>query len=189
MRELDIVLVALLVSAAGLTALQQRRRQPIPTRTILTVLGLSSLLSCGYAALDAYQVMTLQPTTVSITTTGVALSGEANFGVYWDVTGSRPVKEIAWGTLEPGQVGNATFFVRNEAISEIYCAVTWTEGSWQPAGASQYFDLTWDFGDKPLRSNRARRVTLQLQVKPDIVDVEEFGFDIVITAQGEPFTG
>ena len=189
MRELDIVLVALLVSAAGLTALQQKRRQPIPTRTILTVLGLSSLLSCGYAAFAAYQVMTLQPPTVSIKTTGVVLSGEAKFGVYWDVTGSRPVKEIAWGTLEPGKVGNATFYVKNEASSEIYCAVTWIEEAWQPAGASQYFDLTCDFGDKPLKPNRARKVTLQLHVNQNIVDVKEFSFDMVITAKGEPFTG
>ena len=133
--------------------------------------------------------MSLESISLAFPTSGVILSGEANFGAYLDVTGTREVKEIAWGTLKPGQAGNATFYVRNEAISEIYCAVTWAEETWQPQNASQYFELTWNFDDRPLKPNRARKVKLELHVSPEIQGVGEFSFNIIITGQGEPFTG
>lgn len=183
---MDIVLAFLLAGAAGIAVTE--RVKPLSRKTILAALGISTLLGGAYAGMDASRAE-LQPMALAIPTSGVALSGEASFGVYWDVTGTRQVTEIAWGTLEPGQVGNSTFYVRNEAISEIYCAVTWREGSWQPVNASLYFELTWDYGEEPLSPNRARKVTLRLQVSPEIQGVEDFSFDIIITGQGDPFTG
>lgn len=158
-------------------------------KAIAFLLAVFAVVGGGFASLDAWRMMGLGFISLVIPTSGVTLSGEANFGVYWDVTGTREVKEIAWGTLEPGQVGNSTFYVRNEAFSEIYCAVTWAEETWRPQNASQYFELTWDFGDRPLSPNRARKVKLELHVSPEIQGVEEFSFDILITAQTEPFLG
>ena len=188
LRALDIVLLFLLGGVSVLTALQQVRVTFSPSRGFIAgTLAVLSLLGAGYAAYDS--LVNLEPATRIVPTIGVVLEGTANFGVYWDVTGTREVKEIAWGTLEPGQVGNSTFYVRNEATSEIYCAVTWIEETWQPPDASQYFELTWNFEDEPLKPNRARKVKLELHVSPEIHGVGEFSFNIIITGQGEPFTG
>lgn len=122
-----------------------------------------------------------------IPTSGVMMAGAVPFGVYWDPTGTRPVTSIEWGNLWPGQTRNATFYVRNEGSSPIYCSASWNETSWKPANASRFFDMTWNFGGAPLAPSRARKVTLALHVHKDVWGVETFSFDIVISAQNEPY--
>jgi len=122
-----------------------------------------------------------------IPSSGVITAGVLPFGVYWDPTGTKQVTSISWGTLSPGQTGNATLYVRNEGAAPIYCAVDWVASSWIPQNASQFFTLTWNFGRAPLYPQRSRKVLVQLYVKPNISGIETFSFDIVINAQDEPY--
>lgn len=131
----------------------------------------------------------LQRYSIPIATSGITSSGEFAAGVYADVTGAMRLTQINWGTLAPGQTGNATFYVKNEASVPIYCAISWIDSTWDPPAAKQYFTLVWNFGDAPLGVNRARRVTLQLKVSPSIQGITDFKFNMTVTAQDEPFLG
>lgn len=134
------------------------------------------------SSVGVYDYVTLIRLDKSIPSSGLVLGGTADFGCYWDVTATREVTEIEWGTLNPGDNGTVSFYVRNEATQPIHCFISWIEESWLPEGASQYFTLTWNFGENPLGVNRARRVVLELHVSPDITEITDFSFNILISA-------
>ena len=140
-------------------------------------------------AMGAYDYMAFDPEarSVSIYSVGIVLEGDVAFGVYWDATATSAVTSVEWGELEPGQTGNVTFYIKNEGPSNLYATMLWTETSWDPPDAFQYFDLTWDFGDKFVKSGFGQKVRLQLQVHNDIIGIEGFSFDIVITGDNDPF--
>jgi hypothetical protein len=142
-------------------------------------------------AIGAYDYMAFDPTPSSVTiyAVGVVLTGNVSFGVYWDPTALNPVTHIDWGELEPGQLANKTIYIKNEGDVTIYATTFWDEESWTPTGGCQYFDLSWDFGNKTVRPNFARRVILQLHVHDDIMGITDFSFDIVIDADDTPYSG
>lgn len=140
-------------------------------------------------AVGVYDYMAFDPeaSSVSIYSVGIVLEGDVLFNTYWDATATSEVTSVEWGELEPGQTGNVTFYIKNEGLSNLYANMTWTEGSWDPPDAFQYFDLTWDFEDKFVKPGFGQRVRLQLHVHSDIAGVTGFSFDIVITGDNEPF--
>ena len=140
-------------------------------------------------AVGVYDYMAFDPEarSVSIYSVGIVLEGDVLFNVYWDATATSEVTVLEWGELEPGQTGNVTFYIKNEGFSNLYATMSWTEGSWDPPDAFQYFDLTWDFEDKFVKPSFGQRVRLQLHVHSDIIGIEGFSFDIVITGDNEPF--
>lgn len=141
------------------------------------------------STIGIYDYVTVARHERCIPSSGLILGGTSDFGCYWDVTATREVTEVEWGTLEPGVNGIVSFYVKNEATQPIYCAISWIEESWQPEGANQYFELTWDFGENPLGVNRARKVLLKLHVHPDITEITDFSFNILIFAQDESWLG
>ncbi|KKL01322.1 hypothetical protein LCGC14_2627110 [marine sediment metagenome] len=151
-----------------------------------TLLSILALFGSGVAGYD-YMAFDAVPQTTSIQTVGIMLAGDADFGVYWDSTATNPVTGIEWGELEPGLTGSSTFYIKNEGASNLYAEAVWTIASWIPSGASQYFDLTWDFDTKMLRPGFAQRTVLELHVHDDITGIEDFSFEIIITSDDQPF--
>lgn len=194
LRFADLVLIALVIGAQIAHLLFELRPKVFKTGDLFTgnffalILGAFLIIGCVWGAYD-WRSFQYESRGRTIPTSGVLLAGELSFSVNWDVTGTRPVTKIEWGILEPGDTGNVTLWLKNEASVPIYAKIEQNEESWQPPGAGQYFDLTWDFGQVPLGSNRVRKVILQLHVHQDITEITDFSFDIVITVDDQPFTG
>lgn len=156
------------------------------TNFIIIIMAISGLLGMAIGGIDS---MIFDPKTnlYTIGTVGLILEGDVLFGVYWDATATSAVISMEWGELEPGQTGNVTLYIKNEGASNLYAEAVWNTTTWDPPGADQYFDLTWDFDTKMLRPGFAQRTLLQLHVHDDIAGITDFSFDIVITGDNEPF--
>jgi len=156
-------------------------------KIIMTAMSIATTSISGISTWNATAVSEAERIAISIPSSGLTLAGSIAFNVYYDVTGTRVVKEISWGELKPGQTGNFTAYLKNEGNMPLYAEITWNETSWKPANASQFFSISWNFGSNPLSPNRARKIMIQLHVGSNIHDITEFSFDVVIISQDEPF--
>jgi len=103
-------------------------------------------------------------------------------GVYWDSNCSLPVSSIDWGLVEPGLASNVTFYIRNEGN---YAVTLFLEAeNWDPENASDYLTLKWDYAGQIIGLDEIVGVTLSLWASPDIADVADFRFDVVISGTG-----
>lgn len=188
-RFVDLVLITLIIGAAITYLLFELKPKTFGTKDVLALFfGAFLIFGLLWGTYD-WGTFQYEMESKAIPTSGVLLAGELSFSVSWDVTGTSPATEVQWGTLEPDDTGSVTLWVKNEAPVPVYAKLEWNEASWQPAGGDQYFDLSWDFGQNPLGSNRVRKVVLQLHVHEDITGITDFSFDIVITVDDQPFTG
>jgi hypothetical protein len=100
-------------------------------------------------------------------------------GVYWDNNCSVAVSSIDWGLVEPGLASDVTFYIRNEgnfAVTLFLGAENWT-----PENASDYLTLDWDYAGQIIGPGETVQVTLSLLASPDIEDVTDFGFDVILS--------
>lgn len=100
-------------------------------------------------------------------------------GVYWDSNCSKPVPSIDWGLVEPGLASDVTFYIRNEGTF----AATLFLGAenWSPENASDYLTLDWDYAGQTISLGETVQVTLSLLASPDIEDISDFGFDVILS--------
>ena len=101
---------------------------------------------------------------------------------YADYTGKIKVTEINWGMLSPGEVGQATLFLKNPGNSPVN--LTLLSENWTPDNAENFIMLTWNWDMSPLNSSETREFHLYLTVASEIHDIEEFSFDIILIARG-----
>jgi len=52
--------------------------------------------------------------------------------------------------------------------------------NWNPSGASNYLQLSWDYNGSTIVSGEVRQITLTLSVSPSASGIDGFSFDIVI---------
>lgn len=154
------------------------------SNVIVSIMLTAGLLGAGIGFADSL-IFNPVTDTVIIPSSGIMLVGEVDFGIYWDVTATSKVTRVEWGDLQPGDVGVVEFWIRNEGNSDLYCD-TGTD-VWVPSGSEQYFDLTWNFGDTPIRQYRPRKVVMELHVHSDITGIHEFTFDIIVYGDTVPF--
>ena len=100
-------------------------------------------------------------------------------GVYWDSNCSKLVSSIDWGLVEPSLASNVTFYIRNEGNF----AVTLFLGAenWNPENASDHLTLKWDYAGQIITPSETVHVTLSLLASPDIEDITDFNFDVIIS--------
>ncbi len=103
-------------------------------------------------------------------------------GVYWDQDCTDAVSSISWGTIEPGTSVDRTIYIRNEGNTA--ATLSMTTSNWNPTEASSYITLVWDYADQTLSVDQVIQVELTLSVSPDISGINNFSFDITITAIG-----
>ena len=79
-------------------------------------------------------------------------------------------------------------YLRNEGnvpVTLYFSSQAWSFGDYignTPAqDYQQYFSLTWDYDNSALQVNQVRPVIFTLTIRPDIVDVVTFSFDLVVT--------
>jgi hypothetical protein len=98
--------------------------------------------------------------------------------VYSDGDLTSVLHEIAWGTLDPGETRSYTAWVKNSG-NDAQKLVMWTEG-WVPVAAQNSISLSWDYGDEWIQVGASVPVVFTLSVDPDIVDVVNFSFEVVV---------
>jgi hypothetical protein len=103
-------------------------------------------------------------------------------GVYWDSGCKSPVSYIDWGIIEPGVPANATIYIRNEGNVPVNISLETV--NWSPLNASSHIELDWNYTGQLLMTSESIQVTLALLVSPVVEKVDDFSFDIVITAIG-----
>ena len=97
---------------------------------------------------------------------------------YWNEACTQPVSEILWGTLEPGESANRTFYIVNTGNTALTLHLR--TASWSPAEAETFISLTWDSEGFSLEAGAKRLVNLTLTVSSMIRGVDSFTFDIIL---------
>lgn len=103
-------------------------------------------------------------------------------GVYWDANCSSPVYSLDWGSVTPGSIKNQTVFIRNEGNEPSTLFLNTT--NWNPAKASDYITLTWDYNGYILYPDQTTKVMLTLSIAPTTEGIKDFNFDIIIGVNG-----
>jgi len=111
--------------------------------------------------------------------TNIASMIAIDFDVTWDITGTQSCTEVNWGTLKPGSNKSITLYIRNTGSAKLSGSFNTTD--WIPVIASNYITLTWNFGEAPLYPNRIRTTIFTLSISPDIMNITDFSFSIIIT--------
>jgi hypothetical protein len=103
-------------------------------------------------------------------------------GVYSDQACNNPVTSISWGTIDPGSSINKTVYIKNTGNNAV--TLTLATSNWNPASASSYMTLTWDYNGQTINVNAVIQVKLTLSVLSTVSGITNFGFDITIVATG-----
>ncbi len=122
--------------------------------------------------------VTSQPSPTSPPT----VSTQFGFGVYSDQTCTSKVSNFDWGTLSPGTSKSITVYVRNEGGVSITLQKQMLNVN--PVNLGSYLTVDWDYNGQMLAAGQILRVTLVLRVSSQIVGINNFGFDVVVTATG-----
>lgn len=102
--------------------------------------------------------------------------------IYWDQQGTQTATEIQWGILEPGKTASKVLFIKNK--SNVMANLTLGVEDFDPPTAADYITLSWDYDGHKFNPDEIIAVTFYLEVSPDIRDIYEFSFYIVIIASG-----
>ena len=100
-------------------------------------------------------------------------------GAYWDITATKVCDIIDWGALSPGESKTVTVYLKNTGKAPVTGSYALT--GWTPPEAADYLSLEWDFGEQPLSPSRIRETHFTLTVSPDIHDITDFHFTIIVT--------
>jgi hypothetical protein len=121
-------------------------------------------------------------TSVSMYLSSVGTVKTLGVGVYWDSGCSQTVSGIDWGLAEPGAVKNVMVYMRNEGNAPITLSLH--TANWNPANATNYISLSWDYGGQTIGANQVVAVTLSLSISSNIQGITTFSFDIVVVGSG-----
>ena len=127
-----------------------------------------------FLASSAFSTSTIISTTGAVRAIGV--------GVYRDAGMTNRATTIDWGTLDPSTKKTVTLYIQN--IGSAAITLTQSTSNWNPSSASAYITLTWDYNGQAINAAASLRVTLTLTISSNIIGVDNFNFDIVITGTG-----
>ena len=106
-------------------------------------------------------------------------TGTSSIGIYWDSNCTNKVSSINWGMVELGSSKNVTVYVKN--TENVALTLSLSAENWNPANASKYMSLSWDYNGQPINPNTVIRITLTLTVFANVTGITDFSFDIIIT--------
>lgn len=138
----------------------------------LILVGYVLALSTLSQVMSSLQASTKVSNTGSLHTVGV--------GVYLDLPCANKVTSIDWGTLDPGSNVNKTVYIRNEGNAA--ATLSMSTSNWNPAAASSYMTLAWNYNGQTLAVGQVVQVKFTLAASSSITGVTTFSFDITIIA-------
>jgi hypothetical protein len=130
----------------------------------LSIFGVSAVL----------QFATKIGNTATVKTVGV--------GVFENVNCTVPLTSIDWGFLQPGQIANYSAYVLSE--SNVPITLSMYTADWNPANASEFIALTWNYAGKTISPHASVPVTFSLAVNASISGISTFSFDLWIVGSG-----
>jgi hypothetical protein len=103
------------------------------------------------------------------------------FGCYNDSQCNSALSSIDWGELSPGESVSYSFYVQNQADSAL-TGLSCQMLEVVPENADKFLSLDYSVSSKSLSKNEFTEVDLTLKVDPNIHDITEFSFDVLVTA-------
>jgi len=150
------------------------------TREKVFVVALASLVASTLGLAVFYSAVSLLQTESKISSGGTVKG--IGVMVYSDAECTNSVSSIEWGILEPDESKSRTFYIRNEGNSAVTLSLS-TE-NWNPASASEFITLSWDYGGQSINPDSVSEVTFTLAVSASVSGVTDFSFDILIVGSG-----
>jgi len=137
------------------------------------------VLSIGLvaASLVAFAMMQWSHRIRNITTLKVV-----GVGVYKDANFTLLVTEIDWGVVEAGETKDFSVYIKNE--SNVPLSLAMRTESWEPANASSFVSLAWDYSEELIPVDSSVPMTFTLSVDSAISGITSFSFTIVIIGSG-----
>ncbi len=165
-------------------------------RTIRQVGGESSVLDLEKAKLGLCLVALIcvcltVGAVIGMTLVQYRISGAGNIqlppkiNVYSDASCTVPVTSVDFGTFAPGDTVNRTIYLRNEGgVTGTYSLAT---ANWNPAIASQFLGLSWDYAGQSVAPGAVTKVVLHLHASTSLTNesgITNFSFDAIISLEG-----
>ena len=101
---------------------------------------------------------------------------------YWDGNLTDKVNVIDWGILEPGSQRNIEMYFYNEGNFAV--TLSKSTSNWNPAIASSYLTVSWNYNGQPIEAGENLPVALTLNVSTNVEGVTDFDFDIIVLGTG-----
>lgn len=141
---------------------------------VLYVLATIALIGLIFGA-SVYAVVQYQ---ASIHTTGTIKT--VGVKIYSNPELSDELVTIDWGLRPPGSEVSVEMWVQNTGNSPV--TLTFYTDNWNPAAASDYMTLSWDYAGQTINPNAAQKIILTLSVSAEISGITNFSFDITVVA-------
>jgi hypothetical protein len=151
----------------------------IDRRRIVTWISLALVLSALGIGLFR-TALSLQQSTRTISNAGSVVG--VGVGIYWNSACTNRTSSISWGLINPGTNKTVTVYVRNEG--NVAATLSRTTQNWNPATASSYMTLSWNYAGQTLSVNQVFQTRLTLAVSSTVTGITNFSFDIAIIATG-----
>ena len=148
-----------------------RSKEYMITFTMLLLVTYTLSLSLVSQAFPAVQ------TTQTLSSVGT-IQTAPGIGVYSNVQCTTKLTSVSWGTLQPGGIQSIICYIKNEGGSPITLSLQ--TSNWNPASATNYLTLSWNYNGQPIAANAVVQITLTLSVASNIQGITTFGFDITI---------
>jgi len=103
-------------------------------------------------------------------------------GVYEDPGCTVSVAQIEWGIVDPGDGATFDAYIKNE--SNVPITLTMYTEDWNPANASDFISLSWDYDGSEILVDDSIPVAFLLSVDPATAGIDSFSFTIVIVGSG-----
>ena len=147
-----------------------QKKEALLTGSVVIIAAYTLIITLVGQAFPALQTTRTLSSSGTIQTIGV--------GVYSDASCTTPVTSIPWGTLEPGSSQNFVCYIRNEGTGP--STLSMYTSDWNPSAASDYLELSWNYGGQTLAPDDVIQVTFTLTVSASIQGITTFSFDITI---------
>ena len=98
--------------------------------------------------------------------------------IFGDSACTQPLSSVTWGVIEAGSSKTRDIYVKNNGDDGVSLSLL-TE-NWNPSGASNYLQLSWDYDGGTIAPGEVRQITLVLSVSSSASGIDGFSFDIVI---------
>jgi hypothetical protein len=105
--------------------------------------------------------------------------------IYEDAGASMPLTQIDWKMVEPDETKTYVCYVKS--LSNVPTTLSLMTSAWMPSNASTFITLTWNYDNTTLLPNEIRQIVFSLHVSPIVNGIDNFSFEIIVSAEKTGF--
>ncbi len=113
-------------------------------------------------------------------TSSTGITASVNLGVYFDSVANQEVTSIDWGIVYPDDQIQCILYFQN--LGNVNCQLLLNTTDWTPSEAQDLIIFTWNYDGAPIEPGSIIQVTTSLNTSAQLVDIEQFSFNIIITS-------